>query len=64
MKPSEAFDTCTTMRTENSITHIDCKLGLWGVSGADCPMLVTEALYYWLQYYRDGEYDELLKESL
>jgi len=40
--------------------QITCKLGLWGVGSRDTDSLERNARHYWIQYYRDGEYDSLI----
>lgn len=55
------FDQCTETSVDDGIMEIDCKLGLWAVSGCDHEAVLVEAKHYWVQYYRDGEYNELLK---
>lgn len=46
--------------TGDGRTSITCKLGLWGVSAASESEALREAMHYWQQYLRDGEYDSLL----
>jgi hypothetical protein len=41
---------------------IDCKLGLWCVSGPIPDRVESEAFYYWLQYFSDGEYNDLISK--
>ena len=38
--------------------RIECRKGLWGVSGPELVELIPEALHYYSQYESDGEYDE------
>lgn len=42
---------------------IECKIGLWSVSGADVDRVINEAKHYFIQYYYDGEYDKLLNKG-
>ena len=56
----DIFEKCVTRRDKG--TQIDCKLGLWGVGSRNKDSLERNARHYWIQYYRDGEYNSLLKE--
>lgn len=57
------FERCTEHKRLRDKTHeIHCKLGLWSVSGKNLNDVKREALHYWVQYLRDGEYDELLSK--
>jgi hypothetical protein len=55
----EDFEKCVT----RSADGISCNLGLWSVSGPDVERVECEALHYWFQYFRDGEYNALLRPS-
>jgi len=52
------FEKCVTRSKDGR--SIDCKLGLWGVVSHDKDSLERNARHYWIQYYRDGEYENLL----
>jgi len=57
----ETFERCATRRkTATGLTEIKCRLGLWYALGGDEKFVEAQALHYWVQYYMDGEYDELL----
>lgn len=61
MNPSK-FERCVDISVEaDGYMEIDCKLGLWSVAGSDKEAVLREAKNYWVKYYRDGEYNELLK---
>jgi hypothetical protein len=40
-----------------------CVKGLWQVDGGDSTYVRGQAYHYFLQYYLDGEYDELLNPA-
>ena len=55
---NKAFKENTEITRDTDGTYnIDCKKGLWGVSGAIYPQVMNEAKHYFQQYYSDGEYD-------
>jgi len=61
MELNTLFDTCTiTKLMRDGTVQIQCKNGLWSVSGANRKDVEREAQRYWIQYYNDGEYAELL----
>jgi len=37
---------------------IECVKGLWGVTAPNVATAEREAKHYFIQYYRDGEYNE------
>ena len=39
--------------------NVDCPLGLWSVSAPTIEQALREAQHYYLQYQRDGEYEEI-----
>jgi hypothetical protein len=55
----EAFDKCVTR--SHGGKSIDCRLGLWGIHACNIEDAEREARHYWIQYFRDGEYDALLQ---
>ena len=55
----DAFEKCIN-REENAI---NCKLGLWGVSSPNQEMIEKSARHYWIQYFNDGEYKNILKDN-
>ena len=62
MNAVKPFDRCTeTKLIQNGSMEIHCKRGLWYVLGRDHKRVKLEALNYWVQYLRDGEYDEILE---
>lgn len=56
----EDFKKCTNTVFDGDMWDIECKLGLWGVTGEDKDEVEDEALYYFRQYKEDGEYYEIL----
>lgn len=61
MSDQSKFEKCIVRRTrDHGLLEIDCKLGLWSVSGADAERVENEARHYWIQYFQDGEYAALL----
>lgn len=58
------FDRCVDVKLLSDGTiEVRCKLGLWSVSGKDGEYVRENAMHYWLQYYRDGEYDGMLNND-
>lgn len=55
------FDKCTTETKNKYGWNYECKLNLWGVSCKGKKAARDEALNYFQQYLRDGEYDSLLR---
>lgn len=58
---NDEFEKCVK-RSEGG-RSIDCKLGLWGITSYSPESAEREARHYWIQYYQDGEYDQLLKSD-
>ena len=56
------FKKCIKTTIEGDRLTVDCKLGLWSVSGpmVDGDKINDEALHYFMQYKKDGEYNKLL----
>lgn len=56
------FEKCVERTlTSNGLTYnINCRLGLWGVSGPSKSDCEIEALHYWQQYASDGEYSSII----
>ena len=54
------FNKCVDIIHKGSVVEIDCKLGLWGVSGTAQEDVYRDALSYWQQYKEDGEYSSIL----
>lgn len=54
------FHKCTTMTKRNGVIEIECKLGLWSVQGKFMMQVINEALHYFDQYKRDGEYSSII----
>jgi len=58
------FDKCAEVNLhEDGTVEIKCKLGLWSISGHDIEFVRANAQHYWIQYYHDGEYDEMLTNA-
>ena len=55
---ADIFDKCVNRLNDGKT--IECKLGLWGVASGSKNRTEAEALHYWRQYFRDGEYNHLL----
>jgi hypothetical protein len=57
------FDICTifTQDTDGSFTY-RCRLGFWSVNSTDRVWLRGEAMRYWIQYWKDGEYTKLVED--
>ena len=58
----ESFSKCINI-SENG-RNIECKLGLWGTYSRSPKAAIVEAMSYWQQYYRDGEYSQLLDSPI
>ena len=60
----DVFCKCTkTKLLKDGSVEIYCKLGLWRVFGRDIKVVEQEAHHYWIQYYYDGEYNNLLAKE-
>ncbi len=58
------FDKCVIYQNRiDGAVKISCQLGLWSVSGPHIEAVEREAMHYWIQYYKDGEYNKLLKNK-
>ena len=53
-----AFEENTTIKKSDHGYKVDCKKGFWGVSAPTKEAALSEARYYFMQYYRDGEYSQ------
>lgn len=51
---------CVKIKRKDGITIIECRLGLWVVSGPYSDAM-REAVRYFEQYKQDGEYEHLLE---
>ena len=62
MSKNKSFDynRCVTKSFVDGLYTIECKLGLWGVSGSDKKQVSNEAIYYFSQYKDDGEYSSII----
>ena len=61
---SDAFETCVERKLlKDGSLLIACRLGLWSASGLDHAQIEREARHYWIQYYQDGEYKQLLEAT-
>lgn len=56
----EEFNACTTYLRRNDRCTISCRMGLWSVEGKYGIKLIDEAMHYWRQYKRDGEYSSII----
>ena len=54
------FESCIDRKEKGGLLFIDCKLGLWGVSGSNKGQVESEATHYYLQYKSDGEYSSII----
>ena len=54
------FESCVIRKESKNLLSIDCKLGLWGVSGRNKGQVESEATHCWLQYKSDGEYSSII----
>ena len=57
----DKFEKCIKRKVRKSELEIKCVLGLWSVFGQDASRVETEARHYWIQYFNDDEYKDLLK---
>ena len=57
------FEKCVTYRRNGDRCVIACKLGLWSVEGPFGMALIHEAMHYFEQYKRDGEYRAILGDG-
>ena len=53
----DEFDKNTRARVNNGRHTIRCRLGLWVVDAPTLKEARREAMHYFLQYYKDGEYE-------
>lgn len=62
MSKNKSFDynRCVTKSFVDGVYEIECKLGLWSVSGTDRKQVNNEAIYYFSQYKEDGEYSSII----
>lgn len=60
MSKLEDFTKCVIETEEDGRISLECKLGLWSVSGSDADNVYLEAFLYWRQYNKDGEYYKIL----
>lgn len=54
------FIKCTNISFNEGVWEVECKLGLWSVSGSDRDTVCREGKHYFEQYKEDGEYYEIL----
>ena len=52
-----SFEKDTVKSYKNGRYQIDCRLGLWGVDAYTSAQAEYEAMHYYAQYKKDGEYD-------
>ena len=57
------FDRCVKVRHVGQRVQIRCRLGLWSVEATNLAVAEREARHYWVQYWKDGEYDSLLSND-
>ena len=60
MKQILDFDKCVKKYKVGNLYLIDCRFGLWGVSGSDQDRVMGEAFHYWQQYAREGGYSSII----
>lgn len=63
MNNLDLFEKCVVRAELNGDYEIQCYLGLWSVIGPNKANVEKEAGRYWIQYYSDGEYDQLLANA-
>ena len=57
----DLFDRCVRRKVRSTgMLLIKCRLGLWLVEGPDHAFVESSAQHYWMKYYADGEYAQLL----
>jgi len=56
MNIEEEFKKNTTYREIGGVHYFRCKKGLWSASGGQKDFVEKEAKHYFIQYYKDGEY--------
>ncbi len=56
----EALIECTVTISDFDHMEISCRKGLWSVGGPDKLAVLDSAMHYFIQYYHDGEYEDLL----
>lgn len=54
------FDKCVNKIELKGVYYVNCKLGLFGCSGANQDQVLSEAFHYWQQYASDGEYSSII----
>jgi hypothetical protein len=55
------FNRCVIIQKHrDGLTHINCKLGLWGVTAPSFERAMVEAMCYFSQYRLDGEYNSII----
>lgn len=55
------YEQCITRTQQDNRVEIKCKLGQWCVSAGDPAVAEREARHYFIQYYGDGIYADLLE---
>lgn len=60
MSDIEDFKECTSTLFDGDTWDISCNLGLWSVSAPDQETAQDEALHYFRQYKKDGEYSSII----
>jgi hypothetical protein len=48
------------IRSLSPVYKVTCKKGLWMVEGTDQEYIKNQAKHYFIQYWSDGEYDDIL----
>lgn len=54
----------TTTTVDNDMYTIECTKGLWSVSSPDFKEAFSSAMWYFQQYWYDGEYTDQLLDVL
>lgn len=58
-----AFEKCVAKSKCIYGDRYRCVKGLWQVDGSDSAYVRRQAVHYFIQYYLDGEYDDLLNST-
>lgn len=54
------FEKCIKKFHIGDLLVVECSLGLWEVQGSFTDCVMSEALHYWQQYAKDGEYSSII----
>jgi hypothetical protein len=56
---ADVYNNSTTLSCASGIWEVRCNKGLWAVSSYMKEEVIRESVHYFLQYYSDGEYDDV-----